>query len=123
MGRLAANSASASAKAFSRAGSIAEEALALIRIVTAYNGQERELSRYQLAELFIYGHIPKIHYKRVVCFFVANYYRFTQGVLEPYRMGVQRSFVFGLGMGFSNGSLLAMSILCLWYVGTIFIIT
>lgn len=30
-------------------------------------------------------------------------------------MGIKRSLVFGLGMGFSNAALLAMSILCLWY--------
>jgi hypothetical protein len=30
-------------------------------------------------------------------------------------MGIRRSLVFGLGMGFSNSALLAMTILCLWY--------
>jgi hypothetical protein len=41
--------------------------------------------------------------------------RFKDAIRTPYKMGIRRSLVFGLGMGFSNSALLAMTILCLWY--------
>lgn len=46
-GKLAAESSSSTQGAYGAAGSIANEAISLIRTVTAYNGQESEAQRYE----------------------------------------------------------------------------
>lgn len=70
-GQLAADSTGDGLGAYGSAGAIATEVIGLIRVVTAYNGQQSEIKRYE------------------------------KELRKAYRSGVKKAIITGLGLGFT----------------------